>query len=189
MLGEQLLVDARLVVVAVQVGLGDQRHQVAVAGLVLGQQDHVVGVGVDFRFLVAMGARCNVGLDADDRLDARRAAGLVELDRPVHRPVVGDAQAGHAQVRGPSGQRPDPAQAVEKAEFRVDVEVDEVVRGLCRHWPADVLAANQDAARAEKASTRGRGGVSPDSNIATCNAGPWASNRSICSELTGCTTK
>ena len=45
-LRQQLLVDARLVVVAVEVRLGDERHQVAVADQVLGQQDHVVVVRV-----------------------------------------------------------------------------------------------------------------------------------------------
>ena len=103
MLREQLLVDARLVVVAVQVGLGDERHQVAVADDVLGQQDHVVRVGVDLGFLVGVAARRHVGLDADDRLDPRPAAGLVELDRPVHRPVVGDGQRLHARVGGSLG--------------------------------------------------------------------------------------
>ena len=44
-LRQQLLVDARLVVVAVEVRGGGQRQQVAVADVVLGQQDHVVVVG------------------------------------------------------------------------------------------------------------------------------------------------
>jgi hypothetical protein len=128
-LGQQRLVDAGLVVVAVQVRLGGQRHQVLVADGVLGQQDHVVRVGVDLRFLVRVGAGRHVGLDAHDRLDARRSAGLVERDRPVHRAVVREAEGAHAQVGGSLRHRAEPAQAVEQAEFRVDVKVDEVVRG------------------------------------------------------------
>ncbi len=45
-LGQVLAIDARLVVVAVDVRVGDEAAQVLVAGPVLGQQDEVVGLGV-----------------------------------------------------------------------------------------------------------------------------------------------
>ena len=45
----------------------------------------------------------------------------------MHRAVVGQGQRRLAQPLGALHQLLDPAQAVEQREFRVDVEVDEVV--------------------------------------------------------------
>ena len=50
-LGEVVAVDARLVVVAVEVRVGDEAAQVLVAGPVLGQQDQVVRLGVGLALL------------------------------------------------------------------------------------------------------------------------------------------
>ena len=50
--GEVLAVDARLVVVAVDVRVGDEAAQVLVAGPVLGEQDQVERLGVGLALLV-----------------------------------------------------------------------------------------------------------------------------------------
>ena len=73
-LREVLAVDARLVVVAVDVGVGDEPAQVPVAGHVRREQDQVEGLGVGLALLVAHRPPGDVGLDADDRLDARLAS-------------------------------------------------------------------------------------------------------------------
>ena len=128
-LGEVLAVDARLVVVAVDVGVGDEPAEVPVADEVLGQEDQVEGLGVGLAFLVGHRPAGDVGLDADDRLDALGLRRLVEGDRAVERAVVGDGHRIHALLRRRVDQLRDPAEAVEEAELRVDVEVREVVRG------------------------------------------------------------
>ena len=51
--GEVLAVDARLVVVAVEVGVGDEPAEVPVADEVLGQEDEVERLGVGLALLVA----------------------------------------------------------------------------------------------------------------------------------------
>jgi hypothetical protein len=66
---EQLLVDARVVVEAVEVGLGGEEAEVGVALLVLGQEDEVVGHLLR-AVRPALGAG-DVGLHAEDGLDAR----------------------------------------------------------------------------------------------------------------------
>jgi hypothetical protein len=72
-LGEQLLVDARLVVEALQRRLSRQLHEVLIAGLVLRQATKVVApVPLGSRWSGA--AVATVQLAADDRLDARRLA-------------------------------------------------------------------------------------------------------------------
>ena len=72
--GEVLAVDPGLVVVAVDVGVGDEAAEVLVAGPVLRQQDQVEGLGVGLALLVAHRPAGDVRLDADDRLDALRDA-------------------------------------------------------------------------------------------------------------------
>ena len=91
--GEVLAVDPGLVVVAVEVGVGDQPAQVAVADVVLGQQDQVERLGVGLAFLVGHRPPGDVRLDADDRLDPLGGRRLVERDGAVERAVVGQGEA------------------------------------------------------------------------------------------------
>ena len=127
--GEVLAVDARLVVVAVDVRVRDEPTQVQVAGPVLGEQDQVERLGVGLALLVGHRAPGDVRLHADDRLDVPGAAGLVERDRAVQRAVIGQGERIEALLGRRIDQLGDPAKAVEQAEFGVDVEVGEVVRG------------------------------------------------------------
>ena len=85
------------------------------------------GLAVGLALLVGHRAAGDVGLDADDRLDALVLRGLVERDRAVEGAVVGDGHRIHALRRRRVDQLGDPAEAVEQAEFGVDVEVGEVV--------------------------------------------------------------
>ncbi len=122
---QQRPVDAGLVVEALGEAGADQIAEVAVAGLVFAQQDQV-GVGVVEAVLLVMpGARGDVDLAADDGLDARGAAGLVEGHRPVHHAVVGDRQGTLPQFFGALRQLLDAAGAVEQRIFGMDVEMDE----------------------------------------------------------------
>ena len=136
--GERLPVDPGLVVVALHEGPAGQLDEVAVAGVVLGQQGQVVvellaPVGVApgvvhpapaGRPLVA-GVVGHVGLGAEDRLDALLAALLVEVEDAVHVPVVGDADRGLAVGDGGPDDLADPGGAVEHRVLGVDVEVGE----------------------------------------------------------------
>ena len=64
-----------------------------------------------------------VGLEAEDRLDAVLLAGLVELDGAVHHPVVGEPERGLAERGGAGGQALDVRGAVEQRVLGVDVQV------------------------------------------------------------------
>ena len=140
MLGHELLVHAWAVVEALEVGRGHELEQVAVPGLVPGEQREVVvlllalaGVAIEPR------ARRDVGLDADDRLDAGLPGRLEEAQRAEHRSVVGDGDRGHAEAlrlsedRGRPGVRRgrfDASGAVEQGVLGVHVEVDEAVAAV-----------------------------------------------------------
>jgi hypothetical protein len=91
---------------------------------------HVGGtavVEVDALAVEAGDVRGEVGLDADDRLDADGLGLLVELVGAEEVAVVGHRHRGHAQLRGPFGQRAEPGGAVEHGVLGVHVEVDERV--------------------------------------------------------------
>ena len=137
-LGQQLLVHPGAVIEALEVGLGDELEEVAVAGLVLGEQGQVV-------VLLLRLARCaveprsggDVGLHADDRLDPDGPGRLVELERAEHRAVVGHRERRHVvgqrlgEHRGGGGvglRRFDPCRAVQQRVFGVGMEVDEPLR-------------------------------------------------------------
>ena len=133
---EKLPVDPGLVVVALDVGRRGELHQVAVPVHGLGQEGEVVvelltPLGVSARVvdpppprraLVARLAR-HVGLGADDRHDALVAAGLVEIEDPVHVAVVRDAEGALAVGHGGRHQVTDPRRAVEHGELGMGVQM------------------------------------------------------------------
>ena len=65
-----------------------------------------------------------VGLEAEDRLDAVLPAGLVELDRAVQDAVVGEPERRHPELGRARRERLDLAGAVEQRVLGVDVEMD-----------------------------------------------------------------
>ena len=145
MLGQVLPIDAGLVVVALDMGVGREPAEVLVAGPVLRQEDEVERLGVCLAFAVPHAPPSDVRLDAEDRLDARRGARLVERDRAVEGPMVGQGEAVEAVSRGRVDELRDPPQAIEKTELRVDVEVGEVVRRQGRHGTS--MVAGEDGLR------------------------------------------
>ena len=128
---EQLPVDARLVVVALEVAERGELDQVRVPLVRLGE-DGQVGVAL----LLLQAVVGDVDLAADDRLDPLLLRLAVQLDRAGERAVVGERDRRHLQLRGPRGERGDPARPVEDRVLGVDVEMDE---GRLGHGEAIVL--------------------------------------------------
>ena len=121
---QQFPVNSRAVVEALQVGLGNQLHQVAVAYVVLGQQHQVVGTAFGGVAVVAA-AVGNVNLAADDGLDACFLALGVEVHHTVKVAVVRDGQGLHSHVADLVHQVGNAADAIEHAVFGVGVQVGE----------------------------------------------------------------
>ena len=155
--GQVLVVDARLVVVPLQVRIGHEPAQVAVADEVRREERKVERLGVSLPLLVAHRPAGDVGLHADDRLDPLCARRLVEGDRAVQRTVVRQRERVEAQPLGLVHQVADPAEPVEERELRVDVEVREVVRGKGRHGRSMVARRRgpRHPARPSMAGSRG----------------------------------
>ncbi len=70
-------------------------------------------------------ARCDVGLLADDRVDAGRLRLQVEIDRAVEHAVVRQRDRRHARLNRMADHLGDPAGAVEQAVFGMRMKVDE----------------------------------------------------------------
>jgi len=134
---EQLPVDARLRVVALEVAERGELDQVLVALIRLREQGEV-------RVAAGAGAAVvgDVHLAAEQRLDALLLRRLVEVDRPCQGAVVGERHCRHLELRRPRGESGDPARPVEDRVLAVDVQVDERGahgRGIVGSAPADIL--------------------------------------------------
>ena len=123
---EQLPVDARLVVVALEVAERGELDQVRVA-LVGLREDGQVRVAL----LLPPAVIADIDLAAHDRLDPLLPGLALELDRARKRAVIGERDCRHPELCGPRGERRDAAGSVEDRILGVDVEMDEVGLG---HW-------------------------------------------------------
>ena len=125
--GQQLFVDPRPVVEALEVALGDELAEVAVAGLVLDQEDEVVVVDVarTAGLLVEPALRRDVDLAAEDGLDALGLGLFEELDGAENVAVVGHGHGGHLLLVGLADEVRHTQTAVEDAVFGMVVQMDE----------------------------------------------------------------
>ncbi len=117
---EQLPVDARLVVVPLEVAERAELDQVRVALVRLGEEGQV---RVPLRLRLAVVG--DVDLAPDERLDAQLPRLPVELDDARERAVVRERDGRHLEPRGLLHESGDPARAVQDRVLRVDVQVDE----------------------------------------------------------------
>ena len=127
---EQLPVDSGSVVVALEEGLGRELDEVAVALGGLGQEGEVVVELLALRALTAgvvqptppyrpLEPRVGrlVGLEADHGVQALGPGLLVEVEDPVHVPVVGDPDGGLAVGGGGGDDLVDTGRSVEHGEL------------------------------------------------------------------------
>ncbi len=123
--GQQFLVNAGLVVKALQMREGHEPHQVVVAFVVPGQQHEVV-VRIPLRLVPPLqaGFPGYVRLAPDKGAHLLLLAFLVEIHSPAHHAVVGHGHGPGLLGRGRGHQIHDAAGAVENAVLRVDVKMD-----------------------------------------------------------------
>ena len=131
---ENFLIDARLEVEAFERGGAGELDQVAKAGPVLGQQRQVIagGLAAAGPSLVEAAAWCDVGLVADDRVDARSLRLAVELQGTVQVAVIGQRQGVHAVIDAPSDQLADVTGTVEQTVMAVTMQVGKWSRARLR---------------------------------------------------------
>ena len=121
-LAQELLVDARVVVEALEEPHRVEVREVLPADLVLGEQDEVVRSPLGL--VEAIGR--DVGLAAEDRLHPVVLGLLVEVERAEQVAVVGDGHRLHAALEHLREQVVEADGAVEQAILRVQMQVREL---------------------------------------------------------------
>jgi hypothetical protein len=122
---EQIEVDARLVVEAVEIRVRRDLDEVAVSGVRLREQRQVVDVVVGAPGPVEPAPTDEVPLAADHRGQVCFTGRPVEVEDAVHVPVVGDADRGLPVGGGGGDDVGDPGRAVQHRELGVQMQVHE----------------------------------------------------------------
>ena len=122
-LPQQVLVNAGPDIKAFGKAPGHHMAEIPVADLIAAQKDEMPGAAVHLVHLVKPGPGRHIDLAANDGLDPLGLAGLIKVHRPVHDAVVGDGHGGLSQFPYAPYQSWDPAAAVQKRIFRVDVKM------------------------------------------------------------------
>ena len=117
---QELPVDARLVVVALEVAERGELDQVRVAGVVTRKEGEV-----RVALLLCVAVVGEVDLAADDRLDAGSLGRLEELHGARHGAVIGERDRRHLELGSARDKVGNPARPVENRVLGVDVQVDE----------------------------------------------------------------
>ncbi len=134
---QNLSIDTRVVIEALEVPVADQALEILVADLVLGQEDDVVIFAVGLGLGLTIG---DVGLAAEDRLHTVGLGLLVELDGAEHVAVVGHRHRLHAPFLNLAAEVRHADGTVEQRVLGVQVQMCEVIhaRGIAcevgRHW-------------------------------------------------------
>ncbi len=120
---EKVFIDARFVIEAVEEAGGDERGEVAVAFLVLAEEDEVI---VAIRVAASLVALLrDVDLASDDRVDPLILSGVVKLDRAEEVAMVGHGDGGHFLLDYEVHELGDFAGPVEEGIIGVAMQVDE----------------------------------------------------------------
>ena len=128
--GQQLLVDTRLVVEALEVRRTDQFDQIGPPLVRLGQHGQVEGRILARRgLLLVHRTRRDIKLASEDRLDPRLLRLLVKLDRTVKHPVIGHPHRPHAGLRDFAHQVRRTHRAVEHGVLGVQMKMHELRGG------------------------------------------------------------
>jgi len=137
---ERLLVDAGLVIHALEVTEAGQLHQVRVTLVRRGEQGDVRvalplclapdGDGIGLFISQGHPRRREVGLAADDGLDPRLFRLLIKVDRPEDVAVIGHRDRRHLAALGLFHQLLDPHRPIEEGILGVQMKVNE---GVGRH--------------------------------------------------------
>ena len=120
---EQFMVHARFHIKPLDKPQADHMDEIAVAGHVFAQQNQVAVPFAARIGAVMPGARRDIDLAADDRMDAALFGGAVKVDCTVHHAMVGDGNGGLAELGDAVHQLLNAARPVQQAEFGVHMQV------------------------------------------------------------------
>ena len=140
MVGPQhLIVHPGFIVKSVHKPLGHNFHQVFITFVVLCQQHQVViTVLTAYRLPVKAGARSHIDLASQYGLDAGLPGSFIKINDSIHHAMVRDSHAVHAKLLCPGCQLPDFTGAVQKAVFRMDMQMGKC-HSLFSPYPCGII--------------------------------------------------
>ena len=100
MLSQEIVVDAGIVVEALQLGSAGDLKQIAVAGFILSQQEEVAGLFIQLSIPFAHASGCQISFHPHNGFDAGFAGGVVEIDHAEHGAMVGERKGRHVHLLG-----------------------------------------------------------------------------------------
>ena len=123
MFRQELMIDARFIIVAVELAMAGNLEQVAIASHVAGEQQDVIVLTIQLPVAPAHRSAPDglVGFNADNRLDLILFAGAEKFNGAMHDAMIGERQRRLPQPLGLFYQLFDAAQAVEHRIFRVNM--------------------------------------------------------------------
>ena len=113
---DQVHIDARLVVKALEVACRNEAREVGIALGRLAKHQKVIARAGMLAGAVGVGRRGEVGLAAENRLDAPLLAGFLERERAKEVAVIGQRDGTHAQLAATRDEPIDAASAIQRAE-------------------------------------------------------------------------
>ncbi len=125
MFGEQLKIDARLVIIAVNEADRNKFQKIAIARFVRCQNRQVMFVA---GAAIAMAPGRHIHLAPDDRLDPLGFCFEVELKSPIQDAVIGERNCRHAKLGCAGNHFFRATRAVKQRVFAVGVKVNEAAR-------------------------------------------------------------
>ena len=137
-LPENLLIDARLIMEALQMADGNQMHQIIVALVILRQQNQMQIIGLSAVAMIHPFAG-DVHFATDDRLNACFLSLLIKIDHAVQHAVIGNRQMLLPQLLGHLNGIRHLARTIEQAVFRVKMKMAERYRfhrSGCPYYPS-----------------------------------------------------
>src|SRR2546430_4089680 len=156
---EQLFIDSRGVMKAIQMRCGDKLDEVSVAGLVLGQQSDVIcRVAPRCRpILVRPGS--NVGFATNDRFHPGVMRFLVKFNRPKQIAVIRDRYGRHFEFSGLFHQLFHPDTSIQQRVFSMQMKVNERVSS---HQFSSISVQKKSLANLPGITARTKRGTSED---------------------------
>src|SRR2546430_10775587 len=160
---EQLFIDSRSVMKAIQMRCGDKLDEVSVAGLVLGQQSDVIcRVAPRCRpILVRPGS--NVGFATNDRFHPGVMRFLVKFNRPKQIAMIRDRYGRHFEFSGLFHQLFHPDTSIQQRVFSMQMKVNERVSS---HQFSSISVQKKSLANLPGITARTKRGTSEDLCIA-----------------------
>ena len=122
---KQLQINAGLYIKPLHKSLAHHVGQIPIARFILAQQHQMPGFGIIFMDLVKPCAGGHIDLASDDGVNALRLAGSVKINGAVHHAVIRDGAGSLPHLLDALRQVADAAGAVQKAVFRMYMQVYE----------------------------------------------------------------